>query len=146
MRNLTLTLQVFNIDETGISTVHIVGKILDEKDLRRCGAMTSEERGETVTVVRAMSGSEMYIPALFIYARNQDIFLPMVLQDLFTRAQSRLHYLGIFFRMATPFSKLLLVMDNHVIYTSYAAYKFCKDNGIVVVSLSPYTSHRLQPL
>lgn len=41
---------------------------------------------------------------------------------------------------------VLLILDNHYSHSSYAAYTFCRENFIVVVSIPPHTSHRMQPL
>jgi hypothetical protein len=41
---------------------------------------------------------------------------------------------------------VLLSMDNHLTHTTLKVFDFCKENGIVVVSLPPHTSHRMQPL
>jgi hypothetical protein len=40
----------------------------------------------------------------------------------------------------------LLILDNHSSHCTLEAYMFCKENRIVVVSIPPHTSHRLQPL
>ncbi|KAI4466323.1 hypothetical protein MML48_3g00001809 [Holotrichia oblita] len=43
-------------------------------------------------------------------------------------------------------NKILLVLDNHSTHCSAEAYEFCRENGVIMVSLPPHTSHRLQPL
>lgn len=40
----------------------------------------------------------------------------------------------------------LLVLDNHESHLSIEVINFCKENGIVMLSFPPHTSHRLQPL
>jgi hypothetical protein len=45
-----------------------------------------------------------------------------------------------------PQKPLLLVFDNHYSHITLESYKFCKENGIVIVSIPPHSSHRLQPL
>lgn len=47
---------------------------------------------------------------------------------------------------SSPDNRTLLLLDNHTSHTSLAAYEFCKENGITVLSFPPHTSHRLQPL
>lgn len=42
-------------------------------------------------------------------------------------------------------NKMLLILDNHSTHCSAEAYNFCRENGIVMVSLPPHMSHRLQP-
>lgn len=41
---------------------------------------------------------------------------------------------------------VLLILDNHESHLSIKGLDFCKDNGIVVLSLPPHYSHKLQPL
>lgn len=41
---------------------------------------------------------------------------------------------------------ILLVLDNHETNVSLACCLICRQNGIVLLSLPPHTSHRLQPL
>lgn len=58
------------------------------------------------------------------------------------------HYLPFIIRQ-TRCSKdrpVLLIMDNHESRVSLKAITTAKENGIVVLTLPPHTSHRLQPL
>lgn len=41
---------------------------------------------------------------------------------------------------------ILLILDNHCSHISLPIYEFCKNHGIVMVSIPPHTSHKLQPL
>ena len=41
---------------------------------------------------------------------------------------------------------VLLILNNHVSHISLETYNFCRQNGIIMLSLVPHTSHRLQPL
>ncbi|XP_024867948.1 uncharacterized protein LOC112452119 [Temnothorax curvispinosus] len=41
---------------------------------------------------------------------------------------------------------VLLVLDNHESHFSITGLDFCKENGIIVLSLPPHCSHKLQPL
>lgn len=40
-------------------------------------------------------------------------------------------------------NKVLLILDNH---ESYTVLKYCKENGVQLLTLPPHCSHRLQPL
>lgn len=42
--------------------------------------------------------------------------------------------------------KILLIMDNHDSHLSVEGIDYCKDNGIVILTLHPHTSHKMQPL
>lgn len=40
---------------------------------------------------------------------------------------------------------VLLILDNHESHISLKAVKTAKENGVVMLTLPPHTSHRLQP-
>lgn len=65
-----------------------------------------------------------------------------ITEDLFVE------YLRHFSRFVKPSrdDPVLLVMDNHSTHSTLQAYDFCKKNGIVILTIPPHTSHRLQPL
>lgn len=46
----------------------------------------------------------------------------------------------------SPENKVLLIMDNHESHLSVSGLDYCKTNGIVVLTLPPHTSNKLQPL
>lgn len=62
---------IYNCDETGITTVTDLGKVLAEKGQRRVGSVTSGERGSNITVTYAMSAAGNFIPSMFIFARQR---------------------------------------------------------------------------
>lgn len=55
--------KIYNIDETGISTIHMPPKILGLKGQKQLGAMTSGERGSNITMINAMGNT---VPPLFV--------------------------------------------------------------------------------
>ena len=63
--------RVYNVDETGISFVqskipHVIGR----KGKRQIAAITSAERGATITVIACMSASGNFVPPLVIFPRT----------------------------------------------------------------------------
>lgn len=64
---------------------------------------------------------------------NSDLFL-----DYMERFQS--------FTKCSAQNPILLILDNHVSHRSLEVLKFCRANGIHMLSFPPHTSHRLQPL
>ncbi|XP_050315343.1 uncharacterized protein LOC126749702 [Anthonomus grandis grandis] len=58
--------RLFNVDETGITTVqHKHSKVLSLRGKRQVGALTTSERGALVTVVTCMSATEIYVPPVY---------------------------------------------------------------------------------
>jgi hypothetical protein len=149
---------IFNCDGTGCTTVQRPKQVVTELGRKQVGSITSAERGELVTVVYTVSASGNVIPPLFIFPRvnykdhfirgappgsvgratrsgwiNEDIFLEYLLHIIKNTRCS-------------PDHKILLIMDNHESHISLKVIDTAKANGIVLLTIPPHTSHRLQPL
>ena len=66
-------MQVYNIDETGISVVHKPGKVFSAVGRKHVYSLTSGEKGKTHTVVVCVSASGHAIPPLMIYPRKRAV-------------------------------------------------------------------------
>ncbi|XP_033218187.1 uncharacterized protein LOC117173657 [Belonocnema kinseyi] len=62
---------VWNMDETGLSTVHKTKFVLAQKGQRCVAAASSGERGDNVTLTIAVSAAGEKIPSFFIFPRVQ---------------------------------------------------------------------------
>jgi hypothetical protein len=62
--------RIYNMDETGISSVQKPGKILGPTGQKQVGSATCWERGKNVTVCCAISASGNYIPPMLIFPRK----------------------------------------------------------------------------
>ena len=149
---------VFNLDETGVHTVMTPGAVVTERGTKQVGSVTSAERGELVTLVYAISAAGTVLPPFFIFPRvhykqhfvnggpegssgsartggwmNEDIFL---------------EYLNYFVShvRSSHENKVLLIMDNLQAHISIQTIDFAKNNGVVLLTIPPHTSHKLQPL
>ncbi|CAK1593710.1 unnamed protein product [Parnassius mnemosyne] len=56
---------IWNMDETGVTTVQKPSKILAQKEIKQVGAVTSAERGRLVTVAVAINAQGGHIPSFF---------------------------------------------------------------------------------
>lgn len=63
--------QIYNVDETGLSTVHKPMKIVAQKGKHQVGALTSGERGLTTTGVCCMNAAREFIPPMVIFKRER---------------------------------------------------------------------------
>lgn len=61
--------RIFNVDETGITTVNRPNRIIGPKGQKQIGAATSGERGKNITVCCCMSAGGSFTPPLFIFPR-----------------------------------------------------------------------------
>lgn len=150
--------RIFNVDETGISTVQKPTKQLGPKGVKQFGSKISWERGKNVTAICAMSASGIYIPPLIIFPRKrmspaltkngpaEGIYA--ITDNGWSDETCFLKWLK-HFQTHTSVSQanpVLLILDNHYSHISLSIYNYCRENGIVMLSLAPHTSNRLQPL
>lgn len=149
---------IYNIDETGITTVQETEKILATKGQKRVGSVTSWERGKTITVICCMSAVGTFVPPMFIYPRKRHSPqlekggpLGAVYENSkngWTNDELFIKWLQHFVKTAKPSEEkpVLLILDNHYSHVTLDSYNFCREHFITMVSIPPHTSHRLQPL
>ena len=129
-----------------------------KKGTKQVGYLISWKRGKNITVVCAFSASGMYVPPMFIFPRKR--LNPLLGKGGPPGAAYRCSESGwineeLFFQYLKHFQNfvkpsledpVLLVMDNHTTHSTLQIYDFCKANGIVLLTIPPHTSHKLQPL
>lgn len=150
--------KIFNVDETGINTVQKPERILAPKGVKQIGGATSWERGKNVTVICCFSAAGSYVPPMFIFPRKR--MTPLLSKGgpvgaIYGCSVNGWSNETLFFEWIQHFQKnvkssieepVLLILDNHSSHISIDIFNFCKQNGIVMVTIPPHTSHRLQPL
>jgi hypothetical protein len=149
---------IWNMDETGVTTVQKPSKVVARKGVKQVGAVTSAERGTLVTVVVALSALGNSIPPMFIFPRKKfhDHFIRdgppgCVESDNQSGWMSKVEF-GTFMHHFVIHSRsskekpVLLLLDNHSSHLSVEAIELARDNGVVMLSFPPHCSHRLQPL
>ncbi|RZF41939.1 hypothetical protein LSTR_LSTR011388 [Laodelphax striatellus] len=149
---------IYNCDETGVQTTHRPGKIIAIKGTKQVGKMTSAERGPTVTICGTINALGNSIPPYIIYprVRHQEYMeRGSVAGTKIGRSQNGWmtstnfeEYLDHFIKYSKPTNDnpVLLVFDNHESHISPAIITKAKETGIVLLTLPPHCSHRLQPL
>lgn len=60
---------IYNLDETGITTVQKTEKIVASRGKKQIGAITSAERGTLVTMCLAVNATGNFIPPMFVFPR-----------------------------------------------------------------------------
>nr|XP_047131617.1 uncharacterized protein LOC124810576 [Hydra vulgaris] len=149
---------IFNVDETGITTVQKPNKIIARKGIKQVGALTSQERGTLVTMVIAVNAYGNSVPPMFLFPRKK--FFDHFIRDGpngcigasngsgWMNEECFITYINHFIRHVKPSkeSPVLLLLDNHQSHLSIQLITLCKDNGIVLLSFPPHCSHKLQPL
>jgi hypothetical protein len=148
----------YHFDDTGLQTVHQPSKIIAEKGKKQVGRATSGEKGETVTVCATINAIGNSIPPFFIFprARYKDYMLKnapigsigSANPSGWMNGQIFLQYLQHFskFVSSNTDSPVLLLCDNHESHVSIEVINFAREKNIVILTLPPHCSHKLQPL
>lgn len=149
---------VYDLDETELTSVQTPGKVLAPKGTKQIGQVTSAERGELVTMCCAINAIGNAIPPFFVFPRvnfrdsmingepigsavsatvsgwmNNETLLIMLK-----------HFIN--YSKASQANKTLLIYDNHESHVSIAAIRLAKENVVTILTLPPHCSNRLQPL
>lgn len=150
--------RIYNMDESGLSTVQRPPKIFAKTGRKQVGSLTSAERGQHVTCVCCMNSVGNFVPPALIFPRKnrkEELLdaLPPGSLGLFHEtgwmtADSFFLWLEHFqkFVKASPESKVLLLLDGHTSHKSLKALTFAKNNGIIILCFPAHCTHRMQPL
>lgn len=132
--------------------------VIATKGIRQVAQATSDERGQHITMVGLICAAGSSIPPVFLFPRKKSspvymegspegsigIFNGTGYQD----KDSFLETLKHLKKFASPMKDdpILLLVDNHASHCNIQCINFCRENGIVMVSFPPHTSHKTQPL
>lgn len=144
---------IYNVDETGISTVQSKpSKVLAKTGRKQVGSLVSAERGQTVTVETCISVTGSFIPPMFILPR---VRMKMELMNrappgsIYECHKSGWMQMDIFTIWFKHFirSSVLLILDGHATHVrNLDVIDLARHNGVVMLCLPPHCSHRMQPL
>lgn len=152
--------RIYNVDETGISSIQKKSKkVLGLKGKHQVGSIASGERGQNTTIVCCMSAAGHYVPPLLLFKRVRqcrELSIGAPTGSVVTNNSSAWMDKDMFLKWLQHFANhvqasrsrpVLLILDGHSSHTrSLEAIEFAIDNGIIMVTLPPHTSHKLQPL
>lgn len=150
--------RIWNVDETGVTTVQKLSRVVAEKGSKQVGGVTSSERGQLVTLCVAINAIGNSVPPMFIFPRKR-------YQDYFIRhgppnsigagngsgwmtCKEFAQFMEHFKKYVQPSAEnpVLLLLDNHESHLDVEIIDFAKKNGIIMLSFPPHCSHQLQPL
>lgn len=150
--------RIYNMDESGLSTVQRPPKIFAKTGRKQVGSLTSAERGQHVTCVCCMNAIGNFVPPAVIFPRKnrkEELLdaLPPGSLGLFHETgwmttDTFVLWLKHFqsYVKASPESKVLLLMDGHSSHKSLEAVTFAKKSGIILMCFPAHCTHRIQPL
>uniref|UniRef100_A0A2S2NP39 Jerky-like n=1 Tax=Schizaphis graminum TaxID=13262 RepID=A0A2S2NP39_SCHGA len=149
---------IYNLDETGITTVQNTEKVVALKGKKQIGAITSGERGTLVTMCLAVNATGNFIPPMFIFPRvnYKDFFIRggptgcigAANKSGWMQGEEFLIFMKHFANYVRPSvdRKILVLLDNHESHLFLPVIDFCREVGIVLLSFPPHCSHKIQPL
>ena len=150
--------EIWNMDETGVTSVQRPDRIVARKGAKQIGALVSAERGTLVTLACAVSAIGNHIPPFFVFPRVKyhKRFIDTAPAGSGGTANKSgwmqeadfILFLNHFHKhtKSTPENPCLLLLDNHGSHLSIEGLNFARSNGIVMLSFPPHCSHKLQPL
>ena len=151
---------IYNVDESGLSTVPTRStKIVSKKGSKQVGIFASGEKGETTTIICCFNASgTVFVPPAMIFKRKymKDLLLRnspegtlgmtspngWITNELFV--QWLQHFID--HTRPTENKKILLIMDNHHSHCTIEAIEKARANNIILLTIPPHSSHKLQPL
>jgi hypothetical protein len=151
---------IYNMDETGIKTSsERPPKVISTKGKKQVGVIATAERGELTTLICCCSSVGYYLPPCFVYGKRKRV-PPQFLdggppgckgwcsESGWINKELFLKWLAHFIECVrpSPERKVLLIMDNHVSHNSLEAIELSRANGVILLSVPPHTTHKLQPL
>ncbi|XP_065642713.1 uncharacterized protein LOC136074335 [Hydra vulgaris] len=147
---------IYNVDETGLTTVQKPVKVLAGRGSKQVGRITSAERGTLVTACCASNAIGNSTPPLFIFPRvkfhdymikeeppgcvgfanpsgwmNSEIFIEWIK-----------HFVK--YSNCSQESPVLLLLDSHESHIK--SLELAIQHGITMISFPTHCSHKLQPL
>ena len=150
--------QIYNVDETGVTTVHRPDKVVASRGSKQVGQVTSGERGTLVTLCCAVNALGNSVPPFFIFPRvyykdsmlngappgSKGVAHPSGWMNAYLFEEFMRHFVSHVNCSVT--SPVLLLLDNHDSHVSLPSITFAKENGVVMLTFPPHCSHKLQPL
>ncbi len=150
--------QIFNMDESGFSTVpNFTEKVISPTGKRHVGKVSSADRGILITVVACISASGNVMPPTFIFPRKRkdESLLHgappgshlMVSDSGYINTDRFDEWMKIFnYTRPTAGRLVLLILDNHVSHMSLEAVLYAREHNVIMLTIPPHTSQKLQPL
>ena len=153
---LSKPMQIFNVDETGITVVHKPGKVITQVGRKNVWPVTSGEKGKTHTVITCVSASGFALPPMMIYPRKriaEKLKQGATPETYFECSDSGwineelyIKWFKFFLAKIPPTRPVLLIEDGHSSHISIDVIQLARDNGIHLLCLPAHTTHLLQPL
>ncbi|KAK4305757.1 hypothetical protein Pmani_022348 [Petrolisthes manimaculis] len=149
--------RIYNLDESSLSTVMKPCKVVCVRG-KPVATQVTRERGDSMTFVGIINAVGQSIPPVFIIPRSR--WNPSFMRNTIFGSKGILHPSGwmngdCFVQTlqhlheksgSSVENKILLIMDNAECHMNFHVVEFAIKHGIVIVTLPPHTTDKLQPL
>ncbi|KAK4321956.1 hypothetical protein Pmani_007266 [Petrolisthes manimaculis] len=149
--------RIYNLDESSLSTVMKPCKVVCVRG-KPVATQVTRERGDSMTFVGIINVVGQSIPPVFIIPRSR--WNPSFMRNTIFGSKGILHPSGwmngdCFVQTlqhlheksgSSVENKILLIMDNAECHMNFHVVEFAIKHGIVIVTLPPHTTDKLQPL
>ena len=149
-------MQIYNVDECGVSVVHKGGKVLSKIGRKNVWATTSGEKGKNHTIVSCVSAAGSLLSPFLIYPREQLTEKLMASAYPGTRfncsdsggmtQELYMEWFRFFLSCIPPTCPVLLLQDGHSSHISIDIIKLARENSIHITCLPSHTTHLPQLL
>ena len=154
---LSKPMLIYNMDETSVSIVHKVGKVVAQVGRRMVWSLTSGEKGKTHTIVTCVSASGFVLPPMIIYPRKKGIpdnfkknALPgtafensetgWINQNIYAK------WFQYFLVNIPPMWPVLLILDGHSSHITIETIELARSQDVHLLCLPSHSTHILNPL
>lgn len=150
--------RILNLDETGITTVMNMPKVLAEKSQKQVGQFVSAERGELVTFLGIVTATGAALPPVYVFPRvhfKETFMQGSPMESLGLCNKSGWMTSELFLQVLQHIQKhtnsskehpVLILMDNHDSHVSIDSVEYARLHGMTCITFPPHTSHKMQPL
>ncbi|KAF2884832.1 hypothetical protein ILUMI_21341 [Ignelater luminosus] len=151
--------RIYNCDETGVSVVPKTrSKVIAATGKKQVGALTSAERGTTITIEICFNAAGSYMPPMFIFPRKRmkrELLYgapPNSWAECFETGWITAEIFLARFKKFVQFTNVskanpvILLLDGHASHTQrLELIDEARNNGVTIICFPPHTTHKLQP-
>lgn len=149
---------IYNMDESGLQLNNRPGHVIAKKGSKNIAALTSGEKGETITIIACCNAEGYFLPPVCIF-KGKNIKsewndgmpagskIYMGGKSAYVNTDLFFYWLKEHFVPRKPQGKVLLILDGHTSHcNNIEMLEYADNNGVILICLPSHTTQFLQPL
>ena len=139
-------MQIYNVDEVGVSIVHKPGKVITEIGRKCVWSVTSAEKGKNHTILACVAASGFTLPPFMIYPwkrLSQSIkegAFPGTCFNCSDNGWITIEWFKFFLACIPPARPVLLIEDGHSSHISIEVIELAHSNNVHLLCLPSHTT------